>query len=117
MNLVADESIDRAIVERLRKEGYTVLSVAEMEPSIPDEVVLEMANKQVAPLLTADKDFGELVFRQRRVSEGVILVRLAGLSSETKATAVAAVMREHASELSRAFTVVSPGLVRIRRRI
>lgn len=41
MNLVADESIDRAIVERLRKEGYTVLSVAEMEPSIPDEVVLE----------------------------------------------------------------------------
>ncbi|MGD9048919.1 MAG: DUF5615 family PIN-like protein [Anaerolineae bacterium] len=34
MNLLADESIDRQIVVRLRREGHTVLYVAEMGPGI-----------------------------------------------------------------------------------
>jgi hypothetical protein len=40
-------------------------------------------------LATADKDFGELVFRQRRVHAGVVLVRLAGLPTAAKADTVA----------------------------
>jgi predicted nuclease of predicted toxin-antitoxin system len=41
--------------------------------SLPDEAVLTMANQNEALLLTADKDFGELVFRQQRLSTGVVL--------------------------------------------
>jgi predicted nuclease of predicted toxin-antitoxin system len=114
MNFLADENVDRPIVDRLREDGHNVLSVAEMELSLPDETVLAMANQQDALLPTADKDFGELVFRQRRVSAGVVLIRLAGLSPATKATVVSTAIREHASELSHAFTVISPGMVRIR---
>lgn len=62
----------------------------------------------------ADKDFGELVFRLRQVAFGVLLVRLPGLSSAGKADAVSELVREHGHEMERAFTVVSPGLVRIR---
>lgn len=65
MNLLADESVERQVVERLRQEGLVVLYVAEMEPGITDEVVLERANHAGALLLTADKDFGELIFRER----------------------------------------------------
>ncbi|MBU4483463.1 MAG: DUF5615 family PIN-like protein, partial [Actinobacteria bacterium] len=32
-------------------------------PGISDEKVLDIANKESAVLITADKDFGELVFR------------------------------------------------------
>ncbi|MDZ7291030.1 MAG: DUF5615 family PIN-like protein [candidate division KSB1 bacterium] len=32
MNLFADESVDKPIVEQLRQEGHDVLFVAEMEP-------------------------------------------------------------------------------------
>jgi predicted nuclease of predicted toxin-antitoxin system len=106
MNLLADESVDQLVVERLRADGHEVLSIAEMEPSISDETVLTIANQQGAVLLTVDKDFGELVFRQGRVSAGVLLMRLAGLSLVTKATMVSVVLREHTSELSHAFTVV-----------
>jgi predicted nuclease of predicted toxin-antitoxin system len=116
MNLVADESVDQPVVDWLREDSHHVLAVAEMQPSIPDEAVLTMANQQAALLLTADKDFGELVFRQRRVSTGVLLIRLAGLSPATKAMLVSAVVREHATALAQAFTVVSPGMVRIRPR-
>lgn len=68
MNLLADESIDRQIVERLRQDGHYVPFVAEMGPGIADDVVLARANQEGAMLLTVDKDFGELVFRQRRLS-------------------------------------------------
>lgn len=63
MKLVADESIDRQIVEHLRKDGHLISYVAEMEPGISDDFVLNLANREHALLLTADKDFGEMVFR------------------------------------------------------
>ena len=63
MHLMADECIDRQIVERLRGDGREVLYMAEMDPSIPDETLLERANQENAVLLIADKDFGGFVFR------------------------------------------------------
>jgi predicted nuclease of predicted toxin-antitoxin system len=115
MNLLADESVERQVVARLRQEGHDVLYVAELSPSIPDEEVLNQANSRSALLATADKDFGELVHRQGRVHAGVVLVRLAGLPAAAKAETVARVLWEHASELLGAFSVISPGAVRIRR--
>ena len=116
MNFLADESVDIQIVNRLREDGHDVLSVVEMEPGISDESVLAIANERNALLLTADKDFGELVFRQGLASKGVLLVRLAGLSPDFKAAVVSGAIRDHLTELSETFTVISPGMVRIRPR-
>jgi hypothetical protein len=55
MNLVADESVDRQIVERLRQDGHDVTYVAEMEPGISDEIVLQTANAQEAICLLRTK--------------------------------------------------------------
>ncbi|MBW2119767.1 MAG: DUF5615 family PIN-like protein [Deltaproteobacteria bacterium] len=115
MKFVADENIDRQIIERLRLDGHIVMSVAEMDPGISDDVVLDLANRESTLLLTADKDFGELLFRQHRLTTGVVLVRLAGLSPLRKAEAVASAIKRHVTELRRAFTVISPGAIRIRK--
>jgi predicted nuclease of predicted toxin-antitoxin system len=116
MNLLADESVDKPIVEQLRQNGHAVLYVAEMEPSIPDDIVLQRANEHQALLITEDKDFGELVYRRGLVHLGVILVRLAGLSPQTKARIVSKVLAERADEMPDAFSVISPAMVRIRRK-
>jgi len=115
MNFVADESVDRQIVERLRDDGHFVWYVAEMAPSISDDEVLQIANNESAPLITSDKDFGELVFRQYLVSYGVILVRLSGLSTELKANIVSSTIINHENEIMRNFTVISPSRIRIRK--
>ncbi|MEW6006562.1 MAG: DUF5615 family PIN-like protein [bacterium] len=115
MNFIADEGVDRQIVERLRQDGHRVWYVAEMEPGISDDTVLDLVNQKSALLLTEDKDFGELVFRQHRLIPGVILIRLAGLSPTRKAEIVASAINQHTSELPRAFAVISPGIFRIRR--
>lgn len=115
MNFLADESVDRQIVDRLRQNGHFVLYVVEMEPGISDDAVLNLANKESAVLLTSDKDFGEMVFRQGRSNQGVILVRVAGLSPKRKADIVGLAIKEHVSELTKAFTVITPRSIRIRR--
>jgi predicted nuclease of predicted toxin-antitoxin system len=115
VNFLGDESLDRQIVVRLRQDGHHVWYVAEMSPGISDDVVLELANKENALLLTADKDFGELVYRQRRLTMGVILVRMAGLSAQKKAETVSSALNKHAIELRHAFSVITPGTIRIRR--
>ena len=117
MNFVADESMDRQVVDRLRREGYAVGYVVESGPGASDEDVLELAKREGAILLTADKDFGEMVFRQHRVTEGVIFIRLAGQSQERKAEIVASAVKKHGAELARAFSVITPGGIRIRQPI
>jgi len=117
MKFVADENIDLPIILRLRADGHEVHAVFEMSAGIPDDEVLKLANDQGVVLLTGDKDFGELVYRDRRLTCGIVLIRLAGLSNHEKAGIVSAVVKEHAQELSHAFTVISRYNLRIRSRI
>lgn len=114
MNFLADEGIDRQIVEHLREEGHVIKYVAEMETGISDNAVFELANKEGLVLLTADKDFGELVFRLQQVSKGVVLIRLAGLYPAKKAEIVVSIINRHAQELVEAFSVITPAGIRIR---
>ena len=37
MNFLADESVDRQIVDALREDGHAVLYVTEMDPGISDD--------------------------------------------------------------------------------
>jgi predicted nuclease of predicted toxin-antitoxin system len=41
-----------------------------------DEAVLMESRTSASVLITADKDFGDLVFQQRQASSGVLLIRL-----------------------------------------
>jgi predicted nuclease of predicted toxin-antitoxin system len=117
MNLLADENVDRQIVERLRRDGHVLVYVAEMAPGTSDNDVLAEANRQGAVLVTSDKDFGELVYRQGRIHAGVMLLRLAGLSPMAKAEIVSGVLRDRGAEIQDGFTVVSRRNVRIRHRL
>jgi len=117
MKFVADESLDFQIVERLRQEGWDVSYVAEMEPGISDPDVLHLANTREALIITSDRDFGELIFRQHLVSHGIVLVRLAGFTPQLKAETVSSAINLHQTELPHSFVVISPGLIRIRRQL
>jgi predicted nuclease of predicted toxin-antitoxin system len=114
VKFLADESVDLPIVERLRQDGHPVTCVTELGPGMTDDEVLNLANREAALLLTADKDFGEMIFRQRLHTHGIVLVRLAGLSPARKAEIVALAIKQHAAELPRAFAVIGPETLRIR---
>jgi len=95
LKFVADESIDRQIVDRLRIDGHKVSYVAESDPGLADPGVLSISQTGGALLLTADKDFGELIFRRKLPHSGVLLIRLAGLGPDVKAQIVSRAIADH----------------------
>ncbi len=115
MNFVVDESVDRPVVVGLREAGHTLLYVAELSPALPDVDVLGLANAYGYVLITADNDFGSLIFQEGRLAHGVILLRLDGLSPERKATITVEAVAKHHDRLRGSFTVIEPGMVRVRR--
>ena len=115
MNILADENIDRGIVERLRQDGHAVEWIADLSPSVPDEDVLARASQSGSILVTEDKDFGELIYRRGLSHSGVVLIRLEGVKNATKADVVSLAIRDNAPVLPGAFAVVSSDSVRIRR--
>jgi hypothetical protein len=76
MKVVADECVDEEIVQRLRKDEHEVSYVAEQSPGILDEDVLILVDNDNTLLLTADKDFGELIFRQGWLSAAFFYIAL-----------------------------------------
>lgn len=117
MNFVADECVDAAVVSALRQAGHDVWYVAEQAPSVADDAVLVEANARRAVLVTDDHDFGELVYRLRRVHGGVMLLRLQRLQGQAQAAVVLEVVKRFSNELGTAFTLVEPGSVRLRRQV
>ena len=116
MCFLADEGVDRQIVDTLRESGYSVSYVAETSPGIPDSEVLRRSHKREEILITSDKDFGELVYRQKLSNCGVILLRLSGINQEQKNKIVCSAFDRRADEFSNAFTVITADRIRVRRK-
>ena len=75
---------------------------------------MELAVEQQAVVITEDKDFGELVFRQRRMNAGVVLYRLAGLSPPERLERVVQAFDSHSELFPGRFTVISLDQIRVR---
>lgn len=114
MKIIADESVDFAIIEFLRKAEFHVHAIVEHNPGWPDDEVLKFAFEYPAFLITEDKDFGELTYRLRKPNHGILLVRLIYSSANQKAKAVLEVIEKHADKLQGAFSVLDEHRLRIR---
>jgi predicted nuclease of predicted toxin-antitoxin system len=108
MRFLADENVSRQVVERLRADGHDVIAVAQAGQGVSDKHVIEMANADGRILLTEDRDFGELVVRQRLGVAGVVLLELDRLTNSTKADRVGDVVASHADKLVGSLAVIDP---------
>jgi hypothetical protein len=64
IRVLADENVPAASIARLRSEGLDVASAAESSPGAVDATLLDQARAEKRLLLTFDRDFGELIYRQ-----------------------------------------------------
>ncbi len=97
MKLLADEGVDKPIVDLLRNSGFDVHYILETHRGAEDEQVLWIANQEERILVSLDKDFGELVYRLQKVHLGIILIRLGTTPASQKAELVNAALMEHGS--------------------
>ena len=112
MRLLIDENVSPIIGYGLQAAGHDVVAAASVCPGAPDDDVVALAIAEGRILVTEDKDFGNLVFRQGLRPLGLVPVRLPGrLPAEKAARLIDALKGEKADD---SILVVGPR--RIRRR-
>jgi predicted nuclease of predicted toxin-antitoxin system len=111
---LADENIHADLVEWLRSRGHDVLYAAEVLSGAADEVLLAAASRENRILVTDDTDFGELVFRRRLASSGVLLIRLSSPHIDDRLRRLGDVWQAVEPQLSGRFVVLGDSKVRSR---
>ena len=88
MRFLVDECTVPAVAQWLRSQSHEVFSVYDQARGINDEAVLTEAHSGQWILITNDKDFGEMIFRERRPHRGVVLLRLQDERASSKIDAL-----------------------------
>ena len=101
------EELEKLIVDEFRKLGYDITWIAEENPHLDDMSIFKIAQKENRILLTNDKDFGEIVFRQKLVSSGIILFRIKGQDTREKIKLLRKVLNFHKVRISKHFVVIT----------
>ncbi len=73
---LANENVPGEVVVAARQAGHDMAWIVELSPGAGDDAVLATALAEGRVLVTFDKDFGEMAFRQGKPATcGVILLR------------------------------------------
>lgn len=105
MRFYADECFDGRIVAALLASGADVASAAALAQGASDVDVLAAGYTASRVVLTEDKDFGALVFKDDRANAGVVLVRVDKIS-DADAVALAASILALSDHGRGAFTTI-----------
>jgi predicted nuclease of predicted toxin-antitoxin system len=114
MKFLADAHIGVEMVAMLRDLSHDCTDGSTIPPRLPDVEVLRRAAADGRVVITADKDFGELVFSHGIDCPGVVLIRIA-LADETERVAhLRSVWPTVMSRLPGSFVTVTASRVRAR---
>lgn len=114
MNLYADECCTADLVAALRADGHDVRFALEEAPGTPDDVLLAGTFADGLLMVSADKDFGELVVRAGQPTRGVVLLRFGRHDLDAMPAQVVELLRHDPALFFGHLTVVTPKLVRHR---
>lgn len=98
----------------MRERGHDVLWITEASPGEPDDGILAEAILADRVLLTFDLDFGELVFRQKVASNGIILLRIRSRNIDDLLARLGDAWPEIEARAAGHFVVVTASQIRLR---
>lgn len=107
IKFLADANVEKPIIDFLRKQGYDVKWIPDYNCEILDEDLLEITNIEKRVLITNDKDFGELIFLQKRLSKGIILIRVKSQSVKIKLKLIKSLLQNYGNKILNHFVVIT----------
>ncbi|HEX8325519.1 MAG TPA: DUF5615 family PIN-like protein [Tepidisphaeraceae bacterium] len=115
MNFLADAHVSHLVVAFIQSLGHDCTKASYLRQGLNDEGVLEVAVRENRVLITADKDFGELVFRDGLAVPGVLLMRLRhAISEQDRVERLRGYWQEIEAALPGHFVTVDQNTVRCR---
>ena len=114
LKFLVDESSGKKLADALKNNGYDSVYVGDFLLGANDEKILEASNKEKRIVITNDKDFGELIFRHKNLSSGIILLRLKNNIPVVRISTVFMLIKKFGINLKRKFIVASEDKIRIK---
>ena len=116
MRLLADQDVYKVTIDELKRWGHDVVTVKELGmQGATDRDLLRKAKIDNRLLITRDKDFGTLVFWEKVLSTGVVLLRITPMTAKEVYHEIQRLFEENSEEeLRGVFCVVEPHRHRIR---
>lgn len=112
MRFLVDECTGPAVAQWLKEQGHQVFSTFDETPGAVDSDLVQKAFAENWILVTNDKDFGELVYRERRLHKGIILLRLQDERASNKINVLKQLLNNYPDRLNNQFVVVTETKVR-----
>jgi predicted nuclease of predicted toxin-antitoxin system len=109
-----DECVDAGLAALLSESGHDVVYMSDIAPRAADPEVMKRADRENRLLLTEDKDFGDLVFRQARPVPGLIRVRINPARRLRKGARLLAAIDRFGDSLFGHYTVIEDARFRSR---
>jgi predicted nuclease of predicted toxin-antitoxin system len=111
MKFLADANISQEMIRMIRGLGHDCADASIIPPRMMDVDVLKMAAADDRVVVSADKDFGELVFVHGIPSPGVVLIRVRLATESDRVERVRSVWPAVVSRLPGSFlTITAKGL-------
>ena len=97
----------------MKSEKHEVFSVFEQWRGVSDNEIIEKCQNEDYILITSDKDFGEMVFRNQKVHNGIILLRCEPNIFKKRIEVLNKLIQNYSDSLQNNFVVVTNDKVRI----
>ena len=112
MRFLVDECTGPVLAAWLRDQNHDVFSVFDEARGMDDNDMIQKALEEHWILITNDKDFGNKVYRDGRLHQGVILLRLKDERSTSKIQVLSRLFETYLDKLQNSFLVVTEKQVR-----
>ena len=113
MRFLVDECVCNTVAEFLKENGHTVFSVFEASRGAADDQLLHKCYTENYILITSDKDFGEMIFKNQKLHKGIILIRCIPNNFKQKIIVLTKLLLNYYDKMENNFVVVSNENVRI----
>jgi predicted nuclease of predicted toxin-antitoxin system len=113
MRFLVDECVGTSVSVFLKSENHVVFCVFDEFRSATDEQLLQKCFDENYILITSDKDFGEMIYKNKKEHKGILLLRCTPNNFKQKIIVLTKLFLNYADKLESNFVVVSNENVRI----
>lgn len=115
MKFLANENFPKPSIDLIRNFGCTVISIASSYSGISDHEVVQLALQKDLIILTFDKDYGEIIFKEKiPVPPSVTFFRHKGADNQFAGDAICTLLESNQIRLNNHFTVIEENGIRQR---
>ena len=113
-SFVVDVGVGKVIENWLSGESYKIFAIRLLNAEMEDQAIVELAFEEDTIIITMDKDFGDLIYKENKHHKGILLLRLEDAVAEEKLAVLQSLFPTHLYAIKNKFAVFQNGKLRIR---